>query len=589
MSTRPRPAVAAGSPDTAVRYGSDVIVALLTQLGIEYAAFNPGATFRGIHDSLVNNRPAPNIIECCHEEISVAIAHGYAKAAGRPMVACVHNVVGLQHASMAIFNAWCDNVPVLVLGGTGPRDITRRRPQVDWIHTALVQGTLVRDFVKWDDEPINLASVPESLARGYRTAVSRPYGPVYINFDVLIQEDPIPDGYRVPDLSRYAAAPPPTAPQDELERVARALADAEHPVIITDRSERPDAVAALAEALGAPVLDRANRVGIPNEHPLDLTGADAEVLESADFILGLEADDLFGALHRRTPQHGEPIPLTQPDACVAHIGLRELALRAWVTDVQRLTRIDIPLVGDAGAAAVQLTSLVADRIPAERRRARLHAARTRHDALRAAWRDEAARHRDANGPVHPAALASIVWEAIRQDDFCLANDSSHGWARRIWNIERTDQHLGLNGGGGLGFGPGGSIGATLALARHGRLVVDVQADGDLLFTPASLWTLAKYQLPLLIVMDNNRSYYNSQNHARDVAQHRHRPVENWVVGTAIGDPRVDFPGLARAFGIWAEGPVERASDLPLVLARALAVVKSGRPALVDVATVPLLG
>ncbi|MDR7523659.1 MAG: thiamine pyrophosphate-binding protein, partial [Armatimonadota bacterium] len=140
-------------------YGSDLVVDVLRALGVEYAALNPGATFRGLHDSLVNyggNR-RPQIIQCCHEEIAVAVAHGYTKAAGRPMAAIVHDVVGLQHASMAIFNAWCDRVPLLVLGGTGPMAAEQRRPWIDWIHTALVQGQAVRDYVTWDDQPASLA------------------------------------------------------------------------------------------------------------------------------------------------------------------------------------------------------------------------------------------------------------------------------------------------------------------------------------------------------------------------------------------------------------------------------------------------
>src|SRR5437016_11831401 len=161
------------------QYGSDLIVDALRALGIEYAALNPGATFRGLHDSLVNygGNERPGIIQCCHEEIAVAVAHGYAKAAGKPMAAIVHDVVGLQHASMAIFNAWCDRTPILVMGGTGPMNTSKRRPWIDWIHTALVQGNWVRDFVKWDDQPVGIEAIPSSMMRGYRIAMSDPTGP----------------------------------------------------------------------------------------------------------------------------------------------------------------------------------------------------------------------------------------------------------------------------------------------------------------------------------------------------------------------------------------------------------------------------
>ncbi len=183
----------ARSPGRGPEYGSDLVVDVLRALGIEYAVLNPGATFRGLHDSLVNygGNERPELIQCCHEEIAVAVAHGYAKAAGRPCAAVLHDVVGLQHASMAIFNAWCDRVPVLLLGGTGPMAVERRRPWIDWIHTALVQGTLVRDYVKWDDQPASLASIPEAIVRGYRIAVTEPQGPVYVCLDADLQEAPI--------------------------------------------------------------------------------------------------------------------------------------------------------------------------------------------------------------------------------------------------------------------------------------------------------------------------------------------------------------------------------------------------------------
>jgi acetolactate synthase-1/2/3 large subunit len=156
-------------------FGSDYIVEIMQALGIEYVAFNPGATFRGLHDSIVNFQGGSGIqaVECTHEEISVAIAHRYARAVAKPMAAIVHDVVGLQQATMAIFNAWIDRVPVFVIGATGPMDSTRRRPRIDWIHTANVQGLQVRDYVKLDDQPASIQAVPESMLRGWRNDARR--------------------------------------------------------------------------------------------------------------------------------------------------------------------------------------------------------------------------------------------------------------------------------------------------------------------------------------------------------------------------------------------------------------------------------
>ncbi len=246
-------------------YGSDVIVEMLGRLGIQYAALNPGASFRGIHDSLVNfaKNQRPQIIECLHEEISVALAHGYAKASGKPMAALLHDIVGLQHASMAVFNAWCDRAPILLLGGGGPMDLTKRRPWIDWIHTAQVQGALVRDYVKWDDQPVGLASVPESLLRADRVARTDPPGPVYVCFDADLQEEEIGEMPPLPDPARYAPPEPPVPPEDRLEELAAWLVDAEFPVIVAEYAGRnPETVPALAdlaESLGAPVLDHPSR------------------------------------------------------------------------------------------------------------------------------------------------------------------------------------------------------------------------------------------------------------------------------------------------------------------------------------------
>lgn len=564
---------------TSLHYGSDAIVALLADLGVEYAALNPGASFRGIHDSLAHLEIAPQVIQCTHEEISVAIAHGYAKAAGQPMVACVHNLVGLQHASMAIYNAWCDREPVVVLGGSGPRDAAERRPWIEWIHSAIDQGHVVRDYVKWDDEPGSLAALPESLARAFRTAETRPCGPVYLGIDVALQEVALPPGYKRPDLSRYGASPPPAVPEAELEQLAETLCEAHHPVIVVDRATSAEPVVALSEALGAPVLDCGSRLGFPTEHPLNLTGANQTVLAEADVVLGLEVENLFGALYQ-TRSGSAPVSLA-PNAQVAHIGLRDLALRSWAADYQRLPPVDYPLIGDADEAASRLASLIEGRVSGERRNASVRLAGTQHAALRKGWRAEADRAR--GGPLTGAVIASAIQKHLDGMNWCLAHDGTRGWARRLWAIERPAQYLGRSGGGGIGYALGASIGAALALKDQGALVVDVQGDGDLLYTPGALWTAAKYDVPLLVVVDNNRSYLNSQEHAERIARLRGRSTARARIGTEIREPDVGIADLARSFGVWAEGPVLTSDDLDEALGRAISVVREGRPALLDVA------
>src|SRR3989454_4505499 len=285
-----------------MEYGSDLVVDLLRAMGIEPVALNPGATFRGLHDSLVNyggNRPEH--ILTTHEEIAVALAHGYAKAKGRPMAAVVHDIVGLQHASMAIFNAFCDRVPLLVLGATGPMDTSRRRPWIDWIHTALVQGTQVRDYVKLDDQPASVAAIPEAFLRAWRLARTEPQGPVYLCLDAALQEEALERPVPLPDVARYQPATPPHADPRAIDDAARRLAEARYPVIVVESlGRRPEATGALgrlAERLAAPLVDLAGesegRPSVPSRHPLDMSGAHAEVVADADVVLALDVTNVL--------------------------------------------------------------------------------------------------------------------------------------------------------------------------------------------------------------------------------------------------------------------------------------------------------
>lgn len=582
---------------SAAEFGSDYIVEVLRALGIEYAALNPGSSFRGIHDSIVNfgGVHAPEIIECLHEEISVAVAHGYAKATGRPMVAIAHNVVGLQHATMAIFNAWVDRVPIVVLGGTGPVDPMRRRPRIDWIHTALVQGNLVRDFVKWDDQPPSLAACAESLTRAYRVATTEPTGPVYVCFDTELQEMRVAEGLLIPDVARYTA-PTLIAPDAaSLERASDLLVDSQRPVIIADGIGRhPEAVPsllALAEALGAPVLEHGDRFSMPTTHPLDATASSVEALSEADVVLLLNVQDPYGALTTvnrvlRTTEYVQPA-----DCKLIAVGVTDLLVRSWTGDYQRQVPLDLNIAGSPAVALPLLAELVRERLVRDAgardrfsQRGATWADRSRH--RRAHWRQEAA-SAEGRSPLALSTVAATTWEVIKDEDWMVANGTLGGWARRLWRFREPRQYLGGSGGADLGYGMGASIGAALAARGTERLIVNLQADGDLLFTPSALWTAAHHRLPMLIVLHNNRSLYNSEEHAIQIAEYRERPVENAPIGTAIRDPDVDFASMARAYDLHGEGPIEHMQDLKPALKRALRAVKDeGKASLVDVVCEP---
>jgi len=579
------------------QYGSDVVVDLMKAFDIEYAAFNPGATFRGIHDSIVNygGNYKPEVIFCNHEEISVAIAHGYAKAKGKPMVAIVHNMVGLQHASMAIFNAYIDRVPIMVLGGTGPMNTKRRRPRIDWIHTALVQGNQVRDYVKWDDQPYSLADVPDSFVRGYRIATTEPMAPVYINYDADIQEDAITTPLEIPEVSRYAPPAPAQAHSEALRQAARLLVEAETPLIIADTLGRnPKTVPALielAEVLSIPVIDKGARFNFPSTHPLDVTDGARDLLGRADVILALDVPDLYGSLTTVSKQTRACEYITRPGAKLISISMHDMLVHSWAGDYQALQPLDLAMTADTSVAVPELIRLCREQLERDPgRKPRLEQRQKelaeKHKSRRAKWLADA-RAKGGQKEISTAWLALELGEVIKNEDWVLVNGSSNGWARRLWDFTRPNQYLGASGGAGVGYGSGAAIGAALALKDSGKLAVNIQADGDLLMTSSSLWTAAKHRVPLLVVMHNNQSFYNSEEHAIEVAKFRNRPVENAGIGTHVDDPEVDFAKMAQSFGVNAEGPIRSPAELRPALERALRFVKEKKlPYLVDVVAEP---
>lgn len=574
----------------AARYGSDLIVDMMKSLGIEYVAINPGSSFRGIHDSLVNynQNKNPEIILCCHEEIAVSVAHGYTKATGKPMAAIVHDIVGLQHASMAIYNAWCDRIPILVMGGTGPVDTSKRRPWIDWIHTALVQGNLVRDFVKWDDQPMGIGAISNSIMRGYRTAMTEPKGPVYLCFDVDLQETELKEDVILPDISRHRVPSPLQAETGALQEAARLLAQAERPVILADymgrNPESMNYLVELADLLSVPVIDRGARHNFPNTHPCDLTGREKELVEKADVIMGLDVMDLYGALVRHDIKTKSSKPAITPDCKVIHASLADLAIRSWSSDVQELAPIDLPILADT---RVFLPALIEEirrqekfsKSVVEDRRKQLS---RQHDEIRENSRRDLKRRWDES-PISPPRMSHEIWQVIKDEDWTLVAGAFRGWPRRLWDWKKPASFLGGYGGGGLGYSPGASVGAAIGLRDSGTVCIDLQRDGDLLFTNSALWTASSYKVPLLMIMTNNRTYYNDEEHQEKVAITRGRPVENKGIGMRMESPPVDFAMLAKAFGIFSEGPIVDPTKIQPAVRRALKVVKEERkPALVDV-------
>ena len=576
------------------QYGSDLMVEMLRELGIKYIALNPGASYRGLHDSIVNfeRGKGPEMIMCTHEEIAVALANGYARATGEIMATGLHNIVGLQHASMAIFNAWCDRTPILNLGGGGPQSTTNRR-STDWVHTALVQGSMVREFVKFDDQPNSVEAVTESFLKAHRIAMTEPRGPVYICLDTDVQEEKITAPMVVPHAQLFRAPAGPGANPESLRRASQLLAEAQWPVIVAGELGRnPKALPALldiAEALGAPVIDSDGRYAFPSTHPLNLTAAREEALRNADVVLALDVPSLGVPLGPSVRERGNFAPVIPPSCKVIHITLLDLERQSWVSDSMWLLPVHLPIAADTSVALPQLVEQVRERIKpnsdaerqARERRTKVeaiyHEARKKSQAwIEKTWDEK---------PISQARLFGEINKRVQGQSWALV--SAHG---RRWReaIEVTEPAHGIGGGrgGGVGYGLPSSIGAALGYKGSGRLCVGILGDGDFLMTSNALWTAAKYQIPLLAVVLNNRSYYNDEEHQERMAKWRQRPVENKGIGIRIEEPAPDLAAIARALSVDGFGPVTEPDQLGPALDKAIAIVGEGKPAVVDVIAQP---
>lgn len=577
------------APRDGRRYGADVVVDMLKMLEIPYVALNPGASFRGLHDSLVNyGANVPEMLLCQHEEIAVQVAHGYAKATGRPMGVILHDVVGLLHACMAIYYAYIDRAPILILGATGPINVAKRRPRIDWIHTANVQGNAVRDYTKWDDQPSTVDGVPGSFMRGYRVAVTEPQGPVYLCIDAELQEGVIDDEVRLPHA--YTAKQPTRMAADPraLDQLLGMLLEAENPVLLAEYAGRDPAafgaLVRLAEAVGAPVWDIGSRLNFPSDHPLDMTGTD--IFKDADLVVGLDVRDFERPTHKLDSVTRTIEPKYPAHCRFAELGFGDLELSSWSMDYGRLIDMDLSILGDTSLELPRLADMAERAVQGDRRLRDRAAARTeriaqRHRDARTKWFAEARRDWDA-APMTTGRLALEVWEAIKDEDWVLTAGTLKDWTRKLWTFDAPYRHAGNELGTATQIGI--SLGVALGHKGSGRLVVDLQPDGDLMFDAGALWIAAKYQIPMLVVMFNNRAYYNDWEHQLRMARQRGTPPARANIGMDMRGPSPDFARLAQSMGWYAEGPIQEPTELGPALRRAIAEVKAGRPALVDALT-----
>jgi len=304
-------------------------------------------------------------------------------------------------------------------------------------------------------------------------------------------------------------------------------------------------------------------------------------------VVALDVKDLYGAVNR-VDMSARTTRSALGDGCrIAEIGLRDVSISKWSEEFQQLMPVDRQIIADTAVALPALLARVRSRLAGDDE-ARVQAGRRSeaigglHAEARRRWQDEAEKAWDAS-PIATARLAGEIGEASKGTDWvvCGANAVAN-WMMRLQQFERADRFIGSALGTATQIGL--ALGTALAYKGSGKLVVDIQPDGDLMYDAGALWTAAQMRLPMLIVMHNNRAYYNDWAHQIHIAEERGRPAENASIGQAITDPAPDFAGLARSLGWYAEGPFESPEGVAEALRRAVREVEAGRPALIDTVT-----
>ena len=520
---------------------------VLKSLDFEYVAANPGSSFRGLHESFINygGNKSPELLTCCHEESSVAMAHGYAKIEGKPMLVMAHGTVGLQHASMAIYNAYADRVPVyIVLGNIA--DAGWRRSDVEWTHSVQDAAAMVRDYTKWDDMPASLGHFAESGVRAYKIAMTPPYGPVVIVADAVLQEEGIAGcGARTPARAEALAD---LAARRRRRRDRRAGEACSSPP--RARRSSPAAWRARRQAWRAspssPSCCRRRcttassccAMNFPTRHPLKRR---RHAVADADFILGLENRTSSWPRIACTPVNRfgmEARRVTKPGAKIVTISSQDLRRGTTTRTVAATTRSTSRLPADAEAT---LPALVEACGASSRRSA---SARSKQrgaklaEASRQRARDDARRGRLGMGR-EPDFDRAAVGRAVGSDQAtktgrsCPTRRSSATGRCSMWDFTKHHQFIGWSGAYGIGYGAPAAVGAALANRKHGRLSVNIQCDGDLNYAPAVLWTAAHHRIPLLTVMHNNRAYHQERMYVTDMAARANRDVSRAHIGNEL--------------------------------------------------------
>ncbi len=568
--------------------GSDYMVDVLMALGYKYVAATPGTTFRGLQESVINYAQGKmEWLSCAHEEISGSMAHGYAKAAGKPMIIMVHNTVGLQHASMAMYNCWADRVPMLVMLGNYA-DGALRSSAADWDHAMLDNAAMVRGYIKYDEQPGSLQHYKESMLRGHGLMMTAPSGPIVMVCDQTLQEDTASRKPQ-PAMPAYVAATQPAPDPGAIKQIAQMLVTAKNPVIVADRATRSQAdvqnLVKLAEALQVPVIDKLGRMNFPTTHYLNGAGG---LTAEADLILALDPGDLSSYVERLPESIARStIRTARPDCKVISIDSELLADAGNFQDKQRFYQADLPVAADSATTLPFLIEAVNSAMSTARRNENPQREARQREAYYIKRQADAAYAAVAwdSQPISVARMCMEIWNQIKGDPWSVVSSTGFqsNWPARLWDFTDYSQYHGGSGAAGIGYIGGAAIGCALAHKDNGGAVcVSFQGDGDFMMGPGAMWTAAHHRIPLLMVIHNNRAWYQETMSVQILASRRDRHPDRGRIGTEIVDPNINYAKVAEGFGVYAEPQITHPDQLAPAIARALKVVKSGHPALLDI-------
>ena len=562
----------------AVRPGSDLIVQVLRDLEIEFVASNPGSSFEGLQESILNYGEIPNVmpefISALHEESAVDMAHGYGKSEGRPMCALIQGTIGLQHASMAIYQAFQGMVPVIILVGRDDKHFLQA-------HTADDVAGVVRPFTKWDAHPTTLDEALPAIQEAYRQAITPPCGPTVVILDSEVQKE---------EAGTLTVPPyvPPTIDgitKDQAHAIATGLLGASNPRISIGRLRTPagiDYAIELAELTGASVETRATSgpMSFPERHPQVGPGAS----DRYDYVLGLERPGAQASISGPKLQALDDRDIVGIKFGGVRPSVRPQKDTSGENDIAADAEASLPAIIDAarGELSAAKRKSITERVAKHKkvnRDVRLAALRETLELKRQGW--------DAS-PVSLARIYAELWPLIKDLDWCLASPTIFSGRHHIglWDHDRPYSYLGGHPAAALGYGLGASTGAALAARGRERIVINIQTDGDFNYTPGSLWTAAHHKLPMLTIMHNNRAWHMELMYVQYMAGVRGRGTDRAHIGTTFRDPYIDYAKLAEGYGIRSEGPISDPELLAAAFERGVAAVQNGEPYLIDVLTQP---